>query len=66
MTEPAKPPVRLFTAADLAERWGVPVAHVYRMTRQCDLPTVRIGRYYRYRLAAVRAWEREQEGRVEQ
>ena len=64
MTEPTKPSARLLTAADLAQRWGVPLSQVYRMTRERDLPTVRIGRYYRYRLAAVRAWERDQEART--
>lgn len=53
---------RLLTADDLAERWSVPRAHVYRLTRERGLPTVRLGRYYRYRLAAIEAWERAQEG----
>lgn len=50
---------RLLTAADLAERWGVPVAHVYRLSRRGELPTVRLGRYMRFQLAAIEHFERE-------
>jgi len=53
----------LLTAQDLADRWRVPKSHVYRMSRERDLPTVKIGRYFRYRLSAVEAWECEQEAR---
>lgn len=52
---------RLLTADDLAERWSVSKAHVYRLSRERGLPTVRLGRYYRYRLAAIEAWEAAQE-----
>jgi hypothetical protein len=52
---------RLLTADDLAERWKVPVTQVYRQSRESDLPTVRIGKYYRYRLEAVEQWERASE-----
>ena len=51
----------LLTAEQLAERWQVAPAHVYRLTRQGAVPCVRIGRYYRYRLAAIEAWEGAQE-----
>lgn len=47
----------LLTAGQLAGRWQVPKAQVYRLTREGRLPAVRIGRYYRYSLAAVEAWE---------
>lgn len=47
----------LLSADDLAARWQVPRSQVYRLTREGLLPTVRIGRYYRYRLAAVEAFE---------
>jgi excisionase family DNA binding protein len=50
---------RLLTAEELAGRWQVPKAQVYRLTRECGLPTVHIGRYCRYRMAAVEAWELE-------
>src|SRR4051812_30674794 len=54
---------RLLTADDLARRWRVPKAHVYRLTRGHGLPVVRLGRYFRYRLAAIEAWEAAQEER---
>lgn len=47
----------LLTAADLAARWKVPCSQVYRLTRDHRLPVVRIGRYYRYAIAAVQAFE---------
>jgi excisionase family DNA binding protein len=48
---------RLLTAADLAARWQVEKGHVYRLTRTGQVPTVRIGRYYRYRLEAIESFE---------
>lgn len=48
---------QLLTAEQLAERWQVPVSQVYRLTRNGQLPAVRIGRYYRYRIDVVEAWE---------
>lgn len=50
-------PPRLLTADDLAERWQVPKSQVYRLTRDAAIPTVKLGRYYRYRLDAIEAWE---------
>ncbi len=52
---------RLLTAEQLAERWQVPATHVYRLTRRGDIPAVRLGRYYRYRLDAIAEWEQNQE-----
>jgi excisionase family DNA binding protein len=49
---------QLLTAEQLAERWQVAPAHVYRLTRQGDMPAVKLGRYYRYRLDAIEAFER--------
>ena len=57
-------PDRLLTADQLAARWQIPKSHVYRLTREGRIPTVRLGRYYRYRLVAVEAWERESEALV--
>jgi excisionase family DNA binding protein len=48
---------RLLTAEQVAERWVVPTSHVYRLTRQGDIPAVRLGRYYRYRLDAIEQFE---------
>jgi excisionase family DNA binding protein len=50
---------RLLTAEDVAARWQVPKAQVYRHAREGRLPAVRIGRYYRFRLVAVEAFELE-------
>ena len=51
----------LLTADELAERWQVPKSHVYRLTREGRIPTVRLGRYYRYRLEAIERWEARSE-----
>jgi excisionase family DNA binding protein len=48
---------QLMTAEQLAERWQVAPAHVYRLTRQGVIPAVKLGRYYRYRLDAIEAFE---------
>jgi len=56
---------RLLTAEDLAERWQVTRAHVYRLAREGRVPMVAIGRYYRFRLATIEAWEHEQEARAD-
>ena len=49
---------KLLTAEELAERWQVALSHVYRLTRQGAIPSVRLGRYRRYRLEAIEAFER--------
>ena len=48
---------RLVTAEQLADRWQVPKAHVYALTRRGEIPAVKLGRYYRYRLDAIEAFE---------
>lgn len=48
---------RLLTAEDLAARWQVPKAHVYRLARDGRLPDVKLGRYRRFRLDAVAEFE---------
>ena len=48
---------QLLTADDLAVRWQVPKSHVYNLTRTGQIPTVSLGRYYRYTLAAVEQFE---------
>lgn len=50
---------RLLTAEQLASRWQVAPAQVYRLTRDGRLPAVKLGRYGRYRLEEVERWERE-------
>lgn len=53
---------RLLTADDLADRWRVPKSHVYRLTREGAIPAVRLGRYYRYKLEAIEAFEQQSDG----
>lgn len=48
---------QLLTAEQLAERWQVKESHVYRLTRAGEIPAVRLGRYYRYRLDAIERFE---------
>ena len=48
---------QLLTADQLAERWQVPKAQVYRLTRDGRLPCVQLGRYYRFTLVAIEAFE---------
>lgn len=49
---------RLLTADDLAERWQVPKAHIYRLAREGKLPVVQLGRYRRFSAEAVEHFER--------
>jgi len=51
----------LLTADELAELLGVPTGWIYQ-SRAGAIPTVKLGRYYRYRLEAIERWivEREQ------
>jgi excisionase family DNA binding protein len=46
----------LLTAAEVARRLGVPTSWVYRETRANRIPHVRVGRYCRYREAAIEEW----------
>jgi excisionase family DNA binding protein len=48
---------RLLTAEQVAERWQVPTAHVYRLARNGAVPSVRLGRYVRFRLDAIERFE---------
>lgn len=50
---------RLLTATELAERWQVPTSWVYAATRSGRIPTVHLGRYYRYRLVDLEVFEAE-------
>lgn len=51
----------LLTPAELAERWQVSKAQVYRLAREGRIPVVSVGRYYRFRIDAIEAWERSGE-----
>ncbi len=48
---------RLLTAEQVAERWQVPRSQVYRLARDGKLPSVAVGRYTRFRQAAIDEWE---------
>ena len=56
-TEPKSEAARLLTAEDVADRWQVTACHVYRLSREGRLPTVKLGRYRRFRLAEIEAFE---------
>lgn len=55
---------RLLTADEVAERWQVRTKQVYALVNRGEVPCVRIGRYRRFRVQAIEAWEREQEGAI--
>jgi excisionase family DNA binding protein len=48
---------QLLTADELAVRWQVPAAHVYRLARDGRIPVVRLGRYVRFRPDAIERFE---------
>jgi excisionase family DNA binding protein len=63
--QPGAPPssarTALLTADDVAAMLGVPRSWVYAQTRAGLIPTVKLGRYYRYRAEALEAWIASQE-----
>ena len=46
------------TAEQLAERWSIPVSQAYRLARDGRIKCLRLGRYVRFALAEVEAFER--------
>jgi excisionase family DNA binding protein len=46
----------LITAQEVAQMLSVPASWVYAQTRLHRIPTVRLGRYYRYRWSAITEW----------
>jgi excisionase family DNA binding protein len=48
---------RLLTTEQVADRWQVSKYHVYKLAREGKVPAVAVGRYYRFRLAALVEWE---------
>ena len=50
---------QLMTADELSRRWQVPKSQVYRLAREGSLPVVQLGRYKRFRAAAIEEFERE-------
>lgn len=56
----------LLTADDLAKRWQVSKTHVYDLAREGAIPSVPIGRYRRFRLSTIEAWEARMEGSADE
>ena len=56
-------PDALLTADEVARILGVTAAWVYDQSRRRQIPTVTLGRYRRYRRAAIESWIRGLEGR---
>ena len=52
---------QLLTAEQLAERWQLSTAAIYRLARDRVIPSVKLGRYYRFRAESIEAWELAQE-----
>lgn len=48
----------LLTAEQVAERWCIPKAHVYRLARTGRVECVQLGRYTRFRLEVLEQFER--------
>jgi excisionase family DNA binding protein len=48
---------RLLTSEQLATRWQVSTQHVYRLARDGKLPTVSLGKYVRFRIDEIEAFE---------
>lgn len=46
----------LMTAGEVGALLGVPASWVYEQSRLGRIPTVTLGRYRRYRRAAIEAW----------
>lgn len=46
----------LLTAKEVADLLGVPTSWVYEQSRAGRIPTVRLGRYRRYRREAIEEW----------
>lgn len=54
-------PDALLRAPEVAQLLGVPTSWVYEQSRLGRIPTVTLGRYRRYRRAAIEAWIEELE-----
>jgi excisionase family DNA binding protein len=54
-------PRLLLTADEVADLLGVTTAWIYSQSRAGAIPTVKLGRYYRYRREAIERWIATQE-----
>ena len=52
---------QLLTADQLADRWQISKAQVYRLARARAIPCVPLGRYYRFRVDSIDRFERDEE-----
>jgi excisionase family DNA binding protein len=55
---------RLLTAAELAQRLGIPAKRIRQAIRSGDLPAVRIGEWWRVRASDAEKWLDRQRYRV--
>jgi excisionase family DNA binding protein len=53
--------MELLNADDVAAMLGVTPNWIYAQSRAGAIPTVKLGRYYRYRREAIEDWIRSQE-----
>jgi excisionase family DNA binding protein len=61
-SDSARPTARvLLTAEDVAHMTGMGVDWIYAQARLGRIPTVRLGRYRRFRLEAIEQWVRDLE-----
>jgi excisionase family DNA binding protein len=54
---------RLLTPDEIADRWQVSRKKVVQLAREGRIPVVRLGRFPRFRLEAIEAWEASSEER---
>ena len=47
---------RLLNAREVSEATGLPTWRIYELSRNGEIPTVSVGRSYRYALPAIREW----------
>jgi excisionase family DNA binding protein len=62
LTEEDAPTTQLLTAKQLAKRWQVSIDQVYALTRAREIPALRLGRLYRYKLEVIEQFERGEDG----
>ena len=47
---------RLLNAREVSEATGLPTWRIYELSRNGEIPTVAVGRSYRYAAPAIRRW----------
>jgi excisionase family DNA binding protein len=63
-TASARTVPRLMTPDDVAELLGIPRLTVMRLARAGKIPSIKIGKVYRFRPTTIEAWLTEQEGQA--